>query len=222
MFSSESLSLARTKIKGGSRTYGSEAEEDKRGSDGNVARGFAISQSNPFGFRCWKDGEFPGIGEVKDELDGDVVLTDDDNLSAIFASYLPLSAPVAMMGLPKALGGNVVIAPRVFAVDMYVTVDGEAKTDGHICCGDASLDRTASIQHCYDKVAHQDEDVKGMLTDGPASGGKPWATLVASEFETEAYVHLPLIWQGDLDDATFPASETYGGSLLGHFSELLS
>ena len=132
-----------------------------------------------------------------------------------------VAAPVAKH---KALGSVAVICPVVYTVDLHITVDGEAMTDGHVCCGDATLDKAASIAHAVDKIVdsgHEDP-IKKLLEDGPPGTNKPWATLVSKSFRTEFFVHLPLIWQGNLDDATVPDSETYGGALLARFSELVA
>ena len=103
------------------------------------------------------------------------------------------------------------------AVDIYVTVDGQAKTDGHICCGDASLDRAGAIDHAFKKC---DADKK-MLTDGPASGGNPWATIVSEEFKDISFIHLPLVFSGNVDDCSLGESESYAGPLLSKFGALL-
>jgi hypothetical protein len=129
-----------------------------------------------------------------------------------------IQAPIAKTTLPKALGGNALIFPKVRAVDIYVTVDGQAKTDGHICCGDVSLDRAGAIDHAFKKC---DAD-KQMLTDGPASGGKPWATIVSEEFKDISFIHLPLVFSGSVDDCALPESESYAGPLLSKFGALLS
>ena len=94
-----------------------------------------------------------------------ITLGDDDNFTLILGTYTPLEAPVAQK---KSLGSTAVICPLVKAVDLYVTVDGEAQTGGHICCGDATLDRAASLQRAEDKVASsgEEEALRTMLKAG--------------------------------------------------------
>lgn len=130
-----------------------------------------------------------------------------------------VAAPVAKH---KALGSVAVICPVVYTVDMHIKVDGEAMTDGHVCCGDATLDKAASIALAVDKFVDRghEEPIKELLEN--PQGDKPWATLVSKSFREDFFVHLPLIWQGNLDDATVPESETYGGALLARFSELVA
>jgi hypothetical protein len=124
MFSAKSHALANTKC--GGKVYGQEIAKEKSSSDGKVAKGFATANSpgKEASNRWWKTNTFPeGIseGKLKATLDGDVDLTDAESFSVIFGSFLPISgAPVAKVTLPKALGGNAVICPKVRAVDMYV------------------------------------------------------------------------------------------------------
>jgi hypothetical protein len=220
LFSDESHAMLSVKIRGGRETFDAYVADDKTGSSRNIAKAWGLSKSCPIEMRYWKDNEFPQISTVDTKPYGDISLGDSDSLTILLGTHMPIAAPVAKF---KALGSVAVICPVVYTVDLHITVDGESITDGHVCCGDATLDKAASIKHAIDKVvdAGHEDQVQSLLENGPP-GPKPWATLVAKSFKSQAFVHLPLIWQGNLDDATVPESEEYGGALLARFSELLA
>jgi len=104
-----------------------------------------------------------------------------------------------------------------------VTINGTPYTDGHICCGDGTFDREASIKHAEAKVAAAGEELplRSLLNKGPP-GSAPWATVVSKELKREFFVHLPLIIQGNIDDGALPESTMYAGALVAKFSSLLA
>lgn len=219
MFSQASMALTAIKPDG-KNSFESNANSNKNGTSQALNDKWGLSKAAPFSIRYWTSTSFPQAGEMTPAANASISVGDDDNFTLILGSYLPLQAPVAKQ---KALGSTAVVCPVVKAVDIYVTVDGESKTDGHICCGDGTNDRAASIKHAEDKIADSGEEdaIRSMLTSGPPGVGTPWATVVAKEFSKEFFVHLPLIVQGNIDDSTLPESEVYGGALVGKFSSLL-
>ena len=211
-------SLAMFSLKPAGKTIDQEFNDDKRGTSHALNDKWGLSKANPMSIRYWTTSGFPKAGDMQ-PASGAISVGDNDNLTLLFGSYYPLKAPVAKQ---KACGSVAVVCPVVRAVDMYVTIDGEERTDGHICCGDVSNDRAASIKHADAKVAQSGEEdaLRSLLEAGPP-GGAPWATLVSKELNDEFFIHLPLIVQDNIDDNTLPESETYGGALVSKFSALL-
>lgn len=79
--------------------------EDKRSSDGSIAKGFATRNApgQQMSIRWWKTNTFPsGIsdGNLKATLDGDIDLTDAESFSVILGSYLPIQVSTHCYGLP--------------------------------------------------------------------------------------------------------------------------
>jgi hypothetical protein len=219
LFSDASHAFLGVKVKGGNKSFGDVIVKDKTGNSKSLVESFGLGKAKPLDLRYWTESEFPKFSTTP-KASGDITLGDDGCLSMMLGTHMPLAAPIAKQ---KALGSMAVICPVVYTVDLYVTIDGEAQVDGHVCCGDATLDKAASIAHAVDKVVDGDheEAIRKLLEEGPPPGaGSPWATLVSEKFKTEAFVHLPLIFQGNVDDATLPESESYGGALLAKFSEL--
>ena len=218
LHSAESLSLLEKKC--GGETYEKKINDLKRHlpTSSNLTTAWELSKSNPYQIRWWKEASFANVKTGATAARGDIVLGDTDSLSMLMMSYLPIEAPCANV---KSQGSQVVICPVVKAVDLFIKVDGENQTDGHICCGDATNDRAAAIKYAEDKICNSGEEaaVRKMLEDGPP-GEKPWATIVSKSFANEHFVLLPLLFQGSLDDANLPESEDYGGALLKRFAEL--
>lgn len=218
-FSPASFALCSVKPDG-KRSFEEMANKDKNGTSEVLNAKWGLDRATPFSIRYWTSNSFPKAGDMTPAERASIDIGENDNFTLILGSYYPLGVPVASQ---KALGSTAVICPLVKAVDIHVTVDGSAACDGHICCGDATLDRSSSIKHAEDKVAAsgEEEALRSMLETGPP-GVKPWATVVGKEFNEEFFVHLPLIVQGNIDDATLPESEEYGGALVSKFSSLLA
>ena len=105
-----------------------------------------------------------------------------------------------------------------YIVDLFVSVDGVAQQNGHVCFGEtADLSRDKAI----DGATQSTEPAVGKaLKDGPPGSERPFASLVGRSFRGEHFVHLPLI-ATDVDEACVKQSQSYGPQLLAHFSALL-
>ena len=227
MFSKASLALISTNTRAkvdAKNTFEYLMNEDKQSTSGTLNEKWGLSKSKSSEIRSWTAAEFPKAGDMT-VLKDHVSIGDDDNFSVLLATYMPIAAPIVKHKCKAPDPCTVVVCPVVYAVDLYVTVDGESQSDGHICCGDATNDRAASIGRATDKVAKygQEDAIRSMLEEGPPTGtGTPWATVVSQSFNVENFVHLPLICQGNIDDSTLPESEEYGGALMAKFSQLLA
>jgi len=220
-FSSASLALCAVKPDG-KTSFEQRSNSNKRGTSNSLNEKWSLSKSSPFSIRFWTSSGFPEVREMLPASNASISVGDADNLTLLLGSYYPLEMPVAKH--KSSLGSVAVICPLVKAVDLYVTVDGEAKPDGHICCGDGTYNRDASIKHAEAKVASYGEEaaLRSMLEAGPPGSAQPWATVVSKELSNEFFVLLPLIVQGNIDDSNLPESEEYGGALVGKFASLLS
>ena len=92
------------------------------------------------------------------------------------------AAPIAMpVGRVEVNGGARVVSPRVHAVDVFVEVDGESFSDGHVCYGaDAKSSRDEAINAACRDTPMSKTWMRDFLKNGPSDGTKPWATLVKS------------------------------------------
>lgn len=182
----------------GRKNYDNHCAEEHRGSDHNIKEAWGVGSSKPYHIAWYTDGKLPGLGQIMGQTGGDITLGDDGNLAIIMSCHAPLGAPCMKT---KSLGGAAIVCPKTYAVDVHIKVDGEVKEDGHVICGPAA-DRGAAIKHAVDKVALSGEEkpLKDLLESGPPTGPKPWATLVSQDFNRSFHVHLPLIFQGNLDD----------------------
>lgn len=162
------------------------------------------------------------ISKDSEPLDGAAVDCSEDGVLAI---VLATAAPIqAAIGMPSCDGDSGTVSPRVMFVDIYVTVDGEPQTDGHVCHGEPSLDRAQAIASAAKKSFLVAEDaVTAALNDGPSDGSKPWATVVASEDfgNGKHFVHLPLLTR-DLDNILLDESAEYGHSLMAKAAALFA
>jgi hypothetical protein len=155
-----------------------------------------------------------------DGADVDVV----DGVLHVFAGFATgVEAPCGVWSSAK---DAFVIMPRVMMVDLYLSVDGKPYTDGHVCLGEPSFNKDKAIKEIDNTnvimvYKHVEKPLENALRKGPSDGSKPWATVVSDKFADCAFVHLPLMYQGDLDKMNTAESEAYGHSLVAKFSQAL-
>ena len=223
-FSAGSFATLDTKLQ--NKTYEKVLLEDNRGSSLTICEGYGISRSKPFHIAIANSNE--RLSGYETAADGArLTLGPENQLSLVFASFLPLNAPCALYTKQVSGVNNLVVQGVCNLVDVYITVDGEPQEDGHICSGDGSNDNAAAIADAVNKrvPSSMEAAIQKMLETGP-SGPTPWATLVASDrnFKGEHFVYIPLMAaQGDsVDDMMIDECQNYAEGLMAHFATLLS
>ena len=223
MHGAASKACASVKIDG--KPYAHLVSKETNGGDAVLVDKWGLSTANPADTRYWQTNEVK-LSEVKDRANGaDIVLGDDSGLGMLFASHVPLQQPAACV--PKstlAPGGAVLLFPRVFLVDVFLTVDGVAKTNGHVCCGDPGSKEDA-IAAAVKEVPFSEDGppVKRALVQGPP-GEQPFATLVSKQFKNIHFVDLTMrVAPGkSVDDVIMDESKAYLHSYINVCSELFA
>jgi hypothetical protein len=223
-FSAASFATLATKSRG--KPWEHAMADDTRGGDHTMCESYGMSKAKPFHFAIASTNE--RLSKYQTAADGaQLVLGADNQLSLVFVTYLPLNAPCAVYK-EKALGVKPLIVQGVCnLVDVYLSIDGEPQTNGHVCSGDADNDRAAAISNAVDKQVPSglEAATQKMLEGGPP-GAKPWATLVGSarNFDDGHFVYLPLMAaQGDsVDDMIIDECKSYAEGLMKHFAALLA
>ena len=217
MSSAESLATARAKtyangivLTGGSRTL-------------VETWGLKIADGGEFSAFRYVDAEACRVSrDAKDLRGSSVNAAKTGELQLWYAQAAPIAMPV---GRVEVNGGARVVSPRVHAVDVFVEVDGESFSDGHVCYGaDAKSSRDEAINAACRDTPMSKTWMRDFLKNGPSDGTKPWATLVKSRGWTneESCVYLPLMAR-DVDNALMGDDTlTYGHSLMDKWSRLLA
>ena len=217
MSSAESLATARAKtyangivLTGGSRTL-------------VETWGLQIADGGEFSAFRYVDAEACRVSrDAKDLRGASVNAAKTGELQLWYAQAAPIAMPV---GRVEVNGGARVVSPRVHAVDVFVEVDGESFSDGHVCYGaDAKSSRDEAINAACRDTPMSKTWMRDFLKNGPSDGTKPWATLVKSRGWTneESCVYLPLMAR-DVDNALMGDDTlTYGHSLMDKWSRLLA
>ena len=106
----------------------------------------------------------------------------------------------------------------------FITVDGVAKTNGHVCCGDPGSKEDA-IEAAVKEVPFRADEapVKRALEQGPP-GDQPFATLVSKYFKKKHFVDLTMrVAPGKtVDDVIMDESKAYLHSYINVCSELFA
>jgi hypothetical protein len=160
------------------------------------------------------------VSALTEDLRGADVRVDGDDASLMVCAHGELEAPC---GSWSGAVGRAVVAPVVYAVDVYLEVDGVSFGDGHVCAGEPDFSRLQAIQSALSVCSNEGERVllERALKDGPSDGSKPWCTLVGDRFGVGAhFCHLPLM-SHYVDGAILdPYSKLYGHSLMWKWTEV--
>lgn len=223
-FSAESFATLTVKCNG--KTFGQIIDQERTGPSAAICEGYGICAAKPFHLAIANQNE--DLARYRTPANGArLALKEDNQLSLVFASLLPLNAPCALYTKPAAGISPIIIQGSCNLVDIFLSVDGNPQVDGHICCGDASIDRAAAIKNAIDKQVPggMEEAAAAMLEKGPGTG-KPWATLVNKDrnFESEHFVYLPLLAASgkSVDDMMIEECTTYAEGLMAKFASLLA
>ena len=203
-------------------TRASAARERARGAARKVLDSWNVAHDGG-AFRYWLK-EDTVVSSLRDDLHGanvDLGVGDGDALSLMMCAGAELEAPIATWD--DGSGDGVVIAPVVYAVDVYLTVDGVAFEGGRVCAGEPDFESERAITAALDVCANDGERVllERALRAGPSDGSKPWCTIVSDRFvRGDYFVHLPLM--ADYVDGAIldPYSKPYGFSLMWQFAEV--
>ena len=212
--------LASTKGFGRDGAKGYKDEIQCNGPSALIHAGFGVCASKPAELRYYNKAEVK-ISKESIPLDGATPDVSDGEFSIVLSTALPIEAPVGRIECHDYKGAA---CPRVHMVDLYVTVDGKAYEDGHVCCGEPSMSKKQAIDEAINKYCYTYEEkaLRKALESGPPDGSKPWATLVSNKFRGEFFVHIPLLG-ADVDNTIIdPYSKAYGHSLMAKASKLFA
>lgn len=171
-------------------------------------------------WRFWTQEETT-VSALTESLRGAKVSDVETDLSVMMCAHDALESAVGVWREGEA---RIVAKPRVFAVDVYLSIDGEAFDDGHVCAGEPDFDRKAAIEAGLDAAglegAEEREAARRALEKAREGGAKPWCTLIGSNFSAgNHFVHLPLMAQY-LDGAILdPYSKAYAHALMWRWAD---
>ncbi len=230
-FSAASFATLSTKVKSGGvkKPFETILEKDKDYSSKVICEGYGINQAKPFHIGIATSNE--KVSGYTTTADGaKLALGEGNQLSLVFASLLPLNAPCALYSATALDEKPWIIQGACNIVDVYLTVDGEPRRDGHICSGDGGNDTAAAIADAVNKQMPDgmEDTAKQMLEAGPP-GPKPWVTLVNGQRYGQKnfqghFVFLPLMAAkgSSVDDMIIDECASYAEGLMARFSALLA
>ena len=173
-------------------------------------------------WRYWMEEETV-VSALTTDLEGANVDPERGDLSLMMCAHDALEAPIGEFG-----DGEATARARVFAVDVFLTVDGVSYEDAHACGGEPECDRARSIEFGLDEAGftttrERDAARKLLGTEPRACHSKPWCTLFGSQFSNgNHFVHLPLMAESSysIDGAILdPYSKSYGHALMCRWAE---
>ena len=149
--SAESLAIARAEtyavvLTGGSRTL-------------VETWGLQIADGGEFSAFRYVDAGACRVSRDAKDCERSVNAAKTGELQLWYAQAAPIAMPV---GRVEVNGGARVVSPRVHAVDVFVEVDGESFSDGHVCYG-------------ADAKSSRDEAIEAACRDTPMS--KTWMRI---------------------------------------------
>ena len=160
------------------------------------------------------------VSALTEDLHGADVRVDGGDASLMMCTHEELEAPY---GMYVGDVGSAIVAPVVYAVDVYLAVDGVSFTNGHVCAGEPDFSKLQAIQSALSVCANENERVllERALKDGPKDGSTPWCTVVGDRFGVGAHLcHLPLM-SDHLDGAILdPYSKMYAHSLMWKWTDV--
>jgi len=224
MSSEESLSFLTSKATFDTNGAGKPFSKlvDLRGGSHTLAKAFGLSPGGTHNCFMYVNKAECTVSKDAKPLNGATVDVSENELQLWYCQGAPISMPV---GCVKSSGGANAILPRVHAVDVYLEVDGEARTDGHVCYGsDANLSRDKAIDAAVKGTMEGELWMKDFLKKGPSDGSKPWATIVQDNrwASDDGYVYLPLM-ANDVDNALMGDDKlTYVHSLMAKWAQLMA
>ena len=171
-------------------------------------------------WRFWTREETT-VSALTESLRGADVSSIGTDLSVMMCAHDALESAVGVWREGEA---RVVAKPRVFAVDVYLSIDDEAFEDEHVCAGEPDVDREAAIEAGLDAAgldgSEEREAARRALAKTREGGAKPWCTLIGSDFSAgNHFVHLPLMAEY-LDGAILdPYSKAYAHALVWRWAD---
>ena len=193
-----------------------------RGGSHALAKGFNLSPGGQFNVFKYVNKKECKITKDALPLDGANIDVSGGELQLWYAQGAPIAMPVACF--PVGGGSARAVLPAVFAIDLYVEVDGTPHTDGFVCYGtDPSLSKEKAIAAAVNDNVYGEHFMADLLTKGPGDGSKPWATLVRKKrwSDSDGHIYVPLM-ANDVDNAMMGDEDlTYVHSLLAKWAQLL-
>ena len=160
------------------------------------------------------------VSALKDSLDGAKIELEGDDFSLMMCAHDALETPVGVWKGDKRAPEVVVACPKVYAVDLFLIIDGITYDDGHVCAGEPDFDRAAALEAGLRACVHESErEMLRLALDSRPKG--PWCTIIGERFSSgNHFVHVPLM-ADYLDGAILdPFSKGYAHSLMWRWAEV--
>lgn len=228
MYSEGSFAIVNSKAtwstNGGSKPYTDSI--DLRGGSHTLAKAWKLEcdAANPASFNTLRYTDTHDCTVSKDAmiLDGSTPDISANHFGVWYCQAHGLSMPVSWTDGEN--GNRMSINPQVYAVDVYISVDGKEYTDGHVCYGsDPNLSRDKIIAQAVKDATYGEYFAKDLLSKGPSDGSKPWATIYRDERwgPDDSYIYLPFIADDVDNELGIDHDNKYIHCLLTKFSQLL-